>query len=78
MKYKLYKEGEKAEKMVTVRLVPTDYGSIRLIAVNDAGEVLSSGSLLDLHPDGRIHRHDCVGKELGFDLDHDGRIKVSN
>ena len=78
MKYTLYEESGKGDKPISVQLVLAHNGNIRLVAVNDSGDMLPQGALLDLDKNGKIRRHATVNTGLGFALNDDGKIKISN
>lgn len=70
----VYEEKTEEEKKFYLRLVPTSRGVVVLIACDDSGKRLSSGSLLEISLAG-IDRVSWVDPDFGFELDEDGRIK---
>ena len=78
MKYELYKKESKSDKVVMLQLVKTPDWNVKLIAVDNTGMPLLSSTLLLLNQEGRIARCRHISNELGFDLDSDGRIKLTS
>jgi hypothetical protein len=68
--------------VVYLRLVETDPGHIMLEAVYDydddpdASIYLPGGGLLTITPNGNVSLGPNIDPELGFELDHDGRLKL--
>ena len=77
MEYELYKEESKPHKTVILQLDKTLHGNVQLVAVDSTGKRLQRGTLLLLNQKGRVHRCKNVSDALGFDLDSDGRIRIS-
>lgn len=79
MKFEIYDEkSEKAKKQDPVRLkLDLGFSNVRVVAVDSDGDVLPSGFLVSIRPDG-IYLEPGVSPDLGFPLDSEGRLKVLN
>lgn len=78
MKLSIFKEPSEApkeEKHVRLRLVKEGWG-ISVVAIDERGERVRSGYLLEFMPDGKIHRSPSINDTIGFDLDSQGRILI--
>jgi len=49
-------------------------GHLELTVVNAFGMPVPNGSILRIRPDGYLQRYTEVNKELGFQLDRQGRV----
>ena len=77
MKIKIDNGGPYEPGMVYLRLVETDPDHVMLEAVYDyVGSVVTDpgGGLLTITAEGRIARSPHIDPDLGFPLDHDGRL----
>lgn len=77
MRVEVYNESEpkpEPEKVLRLRLI-SEYGSVRLVAVDEAGATVSSGNLLQFRSDGGVTRFPGVNPGLGLKLD-DRRIAL--
>ena len=73
MKFKVYKEKEKEEETVCLKLEGTG-NQIDLIAVNEQGKRIACGRLLSIDSEGFcIHRN--INKGIGLPLGIDGSVK---
>lgn len=73
MKFKVYKEEEKGEKTVCLKLEGTG-NQIDLIAVDEHGNRIACGRLLSINSEGFfIHRN--VNKDIGLPLLNGGNVK---
>jgi len=78
MKFRVYEEKEATEEpVVTLRLrIYYDDGA-ELSAADSDGNILPCGHLITLPLDGTVKRLEAVNPDLGFQLDHRGRIKLA-
>lgn len=83
MKLKVDNGGPYEQGVVYLRLLETDPDHIMLEAVYDYGDLppedaieLPGGGLLTITAEGRVSLSPKVDPALGFDLDHDGRLKL--
>ncbi len=77
MKLEIYNDtSPEPEKVVRLRLV-REGSDIMLVAVDEDGKPLGSGSILQLGSDGKIFRRSCVSSFFGFDIDNCGRVKTN-
>ena len=78
MKFRVYKEKEANEEpVVALRLIVCFDGSAGLFAVDSNGNILLDGGLITLALDGTACRSQGVNPDLGFQLDHKGRIRLA-
>lgn len=75
MKFKVYKEQDKKEKIVRFK-IDEHLGGIRLIAVDEDGERLEKGSILAINPEGKLELYLGIVTDLGLELDELGAIKI--
>ena len=79
MKVYVFDETTLNEKKVGVRLQPSLSGDgVTLVAVDETGERVRSGSLLTITARGKIRRHSSVNPTLGFERNAEGYIKLSD
>lgn len=82
MKIKVDTGGPYEPGTVYLRLLETDPDHVMLEAVYDYGSVtedtvhLPGGGLLTVTAEGRVALSPNVDPDLGFPLDHDGRLKL--
>ena len=74
MKLTIYTDMPKVEKITTLKLEHTVYG-ISLVVVNEEGNTIPGGIILDVTGAGKIILRDGVDPDLGFDLDAGGQVK---
>ena len=72
MKLTVY-ASEQVEKKVALRLIE-EGDAIKVVAVDENGEVCKGGYLLSFVKDGTILINGAVNKELGFQLTSGGEI----
>jgi hypothetical protein len=79
--FKVFQEKEEGErpKIVYFRLTESGGGNIDLMAVDEEGERISSGSILTIYSDGTLSLHDSINGDIGLqrDPDRDYCIKVN-
>lgn len=71
MKFRIAEDGEKREPVIEIVLRRDDL-DIDVVAINDAGE---EQHLVSFRESGKLFRYG-IDKNLGFDLDKNGRIKT--
>lgn len=83
MKLKIDDGSVREPGTVYLRLVETDPDHVMLEAIYDYGDLspedavfLPGGGLLTITSVGRVALSPNVAPELGFELDHDGRLKL--
>jgi hypothetical protein len=83
MKLKIYDGSPPEPGVVYLRLVETDPNHVMIEAVYDYGNqpeeeaiYLPGGGLLTITEDGRVSLSPNVDAAIGFELDHDGRLKL--
>ena len=74
MRYEVF--DEKDSGIVRLKLSITDFGAVRVEAVDAKGNNISGGHLLQLTLSGKLRRTRYVNPGLGFELDDEGRIKL--
>jgi hypothetical protein len=52
-------------------------GTVKLMAVNENGDLLASGNILAIAPDGRLELFGGVSRHLGLQLDGHRRVVIS-
>lgn len=62
---------------VGVQLQSDGKGGANLVAVDDKDQILPSGYLLKIQKEGRIKKHRSVNPTLGFNLDKNGCIEIT-
>lgn len=75
MELKIFEAKEKVKQQVYLRLVE-GYEGIILIACDEDGGERNLGNLLKISKNGKIYLCQKVNKNLGFQLDSNGRIEV--
>jgi hypothetical protein len=75
MKLKIYGKSDPVKAPVRLRLVPSG-SNVTLEAVDENGDRVDRGCLLLITRNGTIHRPRGVSRDLGFQLDSYGHIKV--
>ena len=64
-------KSKERDKEIILELV---YGSSDCVMVKAKG--YCAGALVSFNPDGTIYLHSAVSREIGFQLDDNGKIKV--
>ena len=78
MQFRVHNEPkQKREEIVNLKLEQAVNGGVGVIIVNDEGERVRQGYLLEFKKDGTIYMYRAVGEQFGFQLDSDARIKVT-
>lgn len=72
MKVKAFTEPNK-ERLVLFRLV-TGVDSVQLVAVNDQGEEITGGTLLNITREGYLELVYNINPQIGLPLTRDGRM----
>ena len=76
IKYKIYgEEKEERDKIVYFKLKKIGDDSICLTAVDENGEVVSRGNILEIK-DGHIYTIPSASDEIGLDLGKEDRVKI--
>ena len=74
MKLAVYTDTPEVEKITRLKLKCSMYGIV-LEVVDEEGESVPGGRLLDITTAGRVLFRDNVNPDLGFDLDSGGQVK---
>ena len=75
MKFKVFDRVEEIKKEVYFRLSDED-GDIKLVACDNEGTWL--WDILSIRSDGTLTRWGSIGKEIGLELDDEGKIKETD
>ena len=73
MRYKIFGQEDEIEEVVNLQFINNKTG-LTVAAVDEHGGAINH--LLTFTVDGCVMMHHAVFKELGFNLDHCGRIQV--
>lgn len=77
MKLEIFEEQEEdKDDVVRLRLRRDTTGVIEVVAVDRYRNTVDNGSILWFDENGRLYLNHSISKELGFDLDEKGRIKI--
>ena len=74
MKLAIYADTPKVEKTLTLKLEYSMYG-ISLVVVNEEGDTVPGGIILDITGAGKIILRDDIDPDLGFSLNYGGQVK---
>jgi len=74
MKFKIYKPKEEKEEIFFK--LEQERDSIKLVAVDEEGKVISDGYILRIKTNGRIYLYPAINEKTGLSLDEEGRIKL--
>ena len=78
MKLRIYGETQvEQEPEVFLRLAPDNDG-VAVVACDAAGNKYPQGRLVKFRSDGKIYLNHAINESLGFDLDDDGELMVTN
>ena len=78
--YEIWKEGvPEVEGVIYLKLEKSEYdGEIDLICVDSEGSPLSLGKLIRIDINHSLNRYFSINTSLGFKLDNDRRLQISN
>ena len=78
--YEIWKEGvPEVDGVIYLKLEKNKYnGEIDLICVNSEGSLLSLGKLIKINKNHGLTRYLNINDFLGFNLDNDGKLQISN
>jgi len=80
MKLKVYEEvlePVKKEEKLYLRLVEKSDSVLLVACDKETGNTVSRGNLLEIYSNGSVERLAHVSDDLGFNLDTDGRLRIS-
>lgn len=80
MKLEIFDQPKKTELKIRLALMPSpiDNGSVGLVCVDEKGRPLWDAQILYINPSGRLYLSKGMRKDLGFQLDTQGRIEITN
>ena len=75
MRFEVYEEETKTEKVTHLKLSSTASGNIILTVVDEAGKRKAGDYILLIKKKG-ISLYGSVNKDIGLELDDDGKVKL--
>lgn len=75
MKIKVFNEQSTEERTLRLRLRENYDGGVTLIAVDELGNIIPAGNLVEIRPSGKLYLCGAVNRALGLDLDFAGFMR---
>jgi len=75
MKLEVYDEKKEDVDVLRLKLVPSN-GDVLLIAVDEDGNSISTGTILEIQENGMLRLVSNISVSLGLELDNKQRIKI--